>query len=203
MLRLRERRRSGWWKWVLLVVLAGGVWVSRSWWLTGVGEFLVRGQEPRQADVVIVLAGDGYGHRLLKGAELVRGGYAPLLLVDGPYLAYGVSEADLAGAWGVRQGVPREIMALLPMRVRSTVEEVQFLNQELGRRGVKRALVVTSNFHTRRARAVLERFGLKDVEYTVVAARDEDFDPKDWWRSRNAKKVLFLEYAKLVNWWLE
>ncbi len=81
--------------------------------------------------------------------------------------------------------------------------EVKALNTELERRGVKKALIVTSNFHTRRARAVFNYFGLKGTQYILIASRDEDFDPANWWQSREAKKTLLLEYAKLVNWWLE
>ena len=196
--------RTWWWRTAAVVaVLAAALWVTRVHWLRGIGEFLVRAEAPNTADVVIVLAGDGYGHRLMHGVGLVRQGYAPLAIVDGPRAAYGNSEADLAVAWAAAQGVPREILSPLRMGARSTVVEVLTLNRELERRKVKKALVVTSNFHTRRARAVFERYGLKGVQFTMVAARDEDFDPQNWWRSRDAKKVVLLEYAKLVNWWVE
>lgn len=203
MVQVKERRRLGWRKWVVAAALVAVIWASRGWWLRGIGDFLVESEEPQRADIVVVLAGDGYGHRLLKGVELVRGGYAPLVLLDGPLTAYGYNEGELAAGWAVKQGVPQEILATLPIRARSTVTEVEALNAELERRGVKKALVVTSNFHTRRARAVLNRFGLKSIQYIVIAARDEDFDPADWWQSRDAKKTVLLEYAKLANWWLE
>ncbi len=203
MVQVKERRRLGWRKWVVAAALVTVIWAGRGWWLRGIGEFLVRGEQPQRADVVVVLAGDGYGHRLMKAVDLVRGGYAPLVILDGPRVAYGSHEGELAADWAAKKGVPREILAPLPMRARSTVMEVQALNPELERRGVKKALIVTSNFHTRRARAVFNQFGLKSIQYTVIAARDEDFDPADWWQSREAKKTVLLEYAKLINWWLE
>jgi len=203
MVQVKERRRLGWRKWVVAAALVAVIWAGRGWWLRGIGDFLVESDEPQRADIVVVLAGDGYGHRLMKGVELVRQGYAPLVLVDGPRGAYGYNEGELAVGWAVKQGVPREILAPLPMRARSTVREVQALNVELERRGVRKALVVTSNFHTRRARRVFNRFGLQSIQYTMIAARDEDFDPADWWQSRDAKKTVLMEYAKLINWWLE
>jgi uncharacterized SAM-binding protein YcdF (DUF218 family) len=203
MVQVKERRRRGWRKWVVMAALVTVIWASRGWWLRGIGDFLVENDEPQRADIVVVLAGDGYGHRLMKAVELVRQGYAPLVLLDGPRVSYGSHESELAADWAVKQGVPREILALLPMRARSTVMEVKALNPELERRGIKKALVVTSNFHTRRARAVFNRFGLKSIQYIMIAARDEDFDPADWWQSREAKKTVLLEYTKLVNWWLE
>lgn len=203
MLQVKEKRRLGWRKWVATLVLAAALWASRGWWLRGIGEFLVRAEQPQRADLVVVLAGDGYGHRLMRGVDLVREGYAPLILLDGPRVAYGYDESALAAGWAVKQGVPAEILATLPMRARSTVAEVKALNVELERRGVKKALIVTSNFHTRRARAVFNRYGLPSIQYIMIAAPDEDFDPADWWLSRDAKKTLLLEYAKLLNWWLE
>jgi uncharacterized SAM-binding protein YcdF (DUF218 family) len=201
--QVKQARRFRWRRWAAVAALGALVWLGRTWWLRGMGEFLVRGEAPQKSDVAVVLAGDGYGHRLMRAVDLVRQGYAPIILVDGPLVAYGHNEAEMAIEWAIRQGVPREILAPAPMRARSTVAEVCNLNEELGRRGVKRALIVTSNFHTRRARQVFHRYGRKDIQYIVVASPDEDFDPADWWRSRDAKKVLLLEYAKLLNWWLE
>lgn len=203
MVQVKERRRRGWRKWVLAAALVAVIWVSRGWWLRGIGDFLVKSHQPQRADVAVVLAGDGFGHRLMRAVELVRQGYAPLVLVDGPRGAYGSSEGDLGVAWAVKQGVPPEILAPLPMRARSTVMEAQAVHVELERRGVKRALIVTSNFHTRRARAVFNQVRFKSIQYILIAAPDEDFDPADWWQSREAKKIVLLEYAKLVNWWLE
>ncbi|HEV2112670.1 MAG TPA: hypothetical protein VGR50_00900, partial [Terriglobales bacterium] len=57
-------------------------------------------------------------------------------------------------------------------------------------------------YHTRRARSVFRRYASRDIQYLFVAAPDEDFTPEDWWHSRDAEKVVFLEYAKLFDWWL-
>ena len=69
-----ERRRRSTSKILLLtlaVLLAAGVW-ARSWWLAALGSALVHDDGPAKADLVVVLAGDYYGHRILKAAELVR-----------------------------------------------------------------------------------------------------------------------------------
>ena len=58
--------------------------VSSPVWLGWVGSFLVKTDEPFHADMVVVLAGDWAGHRILKGGELVEQGYAPQVLVSGP-----------------------------------------------------------------------------------------------------------------------
>ena len=185
-----------------MVVILAGLYAGRTIWLRKVGEFLVVAQAPEPADLAVVLAGDGRGLRILKAADLVRQGYVQKVLVDGPRGMYGYDESKLAIQFAVDNGAPREIFIPLPMRVRSTIGESQVVDQELRKRNVRTALVVTSNFHTRRTGEVFRRLG-STIRYIVVAAPDEDFRPEDWWRSRDAQKVVFTEYMKLLYWWWE
>ena len=52
------------------------------------GEFLVHTETPSHADVIVVLAGDPSGHRILRAAELVKQGYASKVLVSGPAVGF-------------------------------------------------------------------------------------------------------------------
>ena len=202
----RAAHRNKGFRWVaaclLAVAVAGGVNAARTVWLRWMGEFLVRAEAPQAADVAVVLAGDGYGHRVMRAVELARQGYVKQILVDGPYEGYDLNEADLAIAFAVRRGAPKEILVPVPMPVHSTVAEARLIDEELQKRKVSKALIVTSNFHTRRARSVFDRIGSRHIQYRVVASPDEDFSPEDWWLDREGKKVLFLEYVKLAYWWL-
>ena len=63
--------------------------------------------EPGKADIAVVLAGDYWGHRLFNGAELVKQGYVPLVLVSGPPGFYGVNEADAAIQFAVDKDTRR------------------------------------------------------------------------------------------------
>ncbi|HZS49773.1 MAG TPA: hypothetical protein VFA54_02855, partial [Bryobacterales bacterium] len=65
------------------------IYAGRHLWLREIGEFLVVSDAPQNADIAVVLAGDGFGRRILKAAELVRQGYVPRVLVDGPRGMYG------------------------------------------------------------------------------------------------------------------
>src|SRR5689334_14215167 len=51
--------------------------------LWALGAMLVNAGPPRPADIAITMAGDQSGFRVLKGAELVRQGYVPKVLVSG------------------------------------------------------------------------------------------------------------------------
>ena len=169
--------------------------------LDGLGNFLVHASAPQKADIIVVLAGDGFGHRVLTAGDLVKQGYAPVALVSGPDGNYGNHECDLAIPYAVRAGDPESYFVHFEHHGRSTVEESQAIVKELHRRGVKRVLLVTSNYHTRRAGAIFRR-GAPDIDFIVVSAPDEFFDPDNWWKSREASKILLLEWTKTIADWL-
>src|SRR2546425_304943 len=111
------------------------------------GEFLVHIDPLVKADAVLVLAGDWNGDRILKGAELVKKGYAPIVFVSGPMAVYGLNEATMAINYAVRRGYPREIFLPMISGAFSTRDEVAFFGPELRRRGIHRLLIVSSDFH--------------------------------------------------------
>jgi uncharacterized SAM-binding protein YcdF (DUF218 family) len=168
---------------------------THPYWLRALGSALVREDTPVHSDLVVVLAGDYYGHRVLHGAELVRKGYAPKALVSGPDGFYGVPESDLAIAFAVRRGYPEELFVPAPHHAQSTREEAEFLAGELRRMGVRRYLLVTSNYHTARAARIF-RSRIPDIEMRVVSAPDQHYFPDLWWMSRNGRKLFVLEWQK-------
>lgn len=170
-------------------------------WFGLLGAFLVHDQPPFRADLIVVLAGDESGHRILKAAELVREGWAPHALVSGPFCCYGVHESEPAIAFAVRRGCPAEWFIPLPLEADSTREEAQWVRDELARRKVGRFLVVTSNYHTRRARSVYRKLYPED-RFHVVAAPDPFFAPHSWWHTRQGRKQFAIEWLKTVGGWL-
>jgi uncharacterized SAM-binding protein YcdF (DUF218 family) len=62
-------------------------------------------------------------------------------------------------------------------------------------------LLVTSNYHTRRA-ANLFRAAAPDLTFIPIAAPDQDFSPDSWWRSRQGQKTFLMEWEKTVAVWV-
>lgn len=193
-----QRRRILW-----LVALVGVAVCVAAYpvWLSALGRFLVRAEAPVPADAVLVLGGDSYGHRVLKGGELVRQGYAPRVYVSGGPGYYGVLESDLAVAFAVRHGYPQSVFVPVLHRSLSTREEARNILPELRRQGVRCLLLVTSDYHTRRAGAIFRSVG-PDLALTVVAARDEVFTSDGWWRTREGRKTVFYEVSKTLADWI-
>ena len=169
--------------------------------LQGLGSYLVRSEPPRKSDIAVVLGGDAYGGRILKAAELVRQGYAPLALISGPDGFYGYHECDLAIPFAEKAGYPESYFLHVEHEATSTEEEAQVIVAELRRRGVHHVLLVTSDYHTRRAGKIF-RHAAPEMIFDVVESPDFYFTPQGWWHSREGRKTFALEWSKTVAEWV-
>jgi uncharacterized SAM-binding protein YcdF (DUF218 family) len=170
--------------------------------LGALGSFLVKAEAPSKADIILVLAGDARGNRILKAAELVKEGYASKAVVSGPDGEYGHYECDLAIPFAVKAGYPESYFLHLENMARSTRDEARVSIAELRRLGAHRVLIVTSNYHTRRA-GRMYRDEAPDLDFHVVAAPDKYFTADGWWHNREGCKTLFFEWAKTLASWVE
>ena len=167
---------------------------------SALGSYLVHQDQPKHADLALVLAGDATGNRIIRAAELVRQGYVPKVVVSGPSGQYGLYECDLAIPFAVRAGYPESYFIHFEHDAHSTQEEAANAVAELKRLGARHVLLVTSDYHTRRAGRIL-RAAAPDIEFTVVAAPDQYFSAGGWWHNREGRKTFLVEWEKTVaNW---
>lgn len=175
--------------------------------LTLLGRSFVREDPLERADAIVVLAGDSaLGGRVQQAAEFYWEGWAAQLIASGPPLFAGFNEADLVLHQARRLGVPPTALSALRHRATSTLEEAEVLLPFLAANGFHRVIVVSSNFHTRRARAIyraLLRCHRYPVEVVVRAAPDARFAPDKWWKARLGVVTTGLEALKNVLTWLE
>lgn len=184
-----------------LVVFAALAYLTRNLWLPLAGYALIHSEKPEKADIVVVLAGDPYGHRLVKAAQLIQAGYAPAALVSGPPGMYGVNESDLAVQFIARKGYPAQWFIPFPDPSHSTKEEAEWVLRELQRRNVRSFLLVTSDFHSGRARRIYlaaEHAMGYTPTFRTVTAPDEFFHADSWWHNREAQKTVFIEWSKTL-----
>jgi uncharacterized SAM-binding protein YcdF (DUF218 family) len=192
-------------RWLVAAVFIALLVVATSrFWLAALGRYLVRAGPPAPADMIVVLAGDFSGNRILTAADLVRRGFAPQALVSGPSGAYGLHETDLAIPFAVQRGYPESYFVPLPSDDRSTRDEAADVLAALTKRHARRIDIVTSDYHTRRAGNIYRAWAPKlapGLEIHMVAAPDVYFTPDGWWKSRDGRKTFLLEWMKTVaNW---
>jgi len=184
-----------------LLAAAFAAYLSSRWWLPVAGTALVEDDGPAKAEIGVVLGGDYGGNRIERAAELIRAGYIPLALISGPPSLYGFHENDLAIPYIVRQGYPVAWFQGLPHNALSTQAEARVVLEELRRRKISSFLLITSDFHSRRAARTFRYVG-RSMGYLpsmrVVVSPDRLYRIDRWWQEREGQKAVFLEWTKTL-----
>lgn len=186
----------------LLLLLLGGAVILR--W--GGNLLIAPDSLPAHADALVVLTGSVHGEeaRRQEAFRLFGGGRADHLVLSAPNVMYlGEWVPDLMRRYVERVygSAPAGRVVLCPQNADSTLEEAQALRPCLEERGWSSIIVVTSNYHTRRARYgwyKAFRDAHPPVRIFVHGVFDGDFEPRDWWRNRRYAKTFLGETTKLV-----
>lgn len=185
-----------------MIVLAAALWLLSKPLLTAFGSALLESDPPQKAEAILVLGGDEAGFRITKAAQLAQAGYAPFVIVDGPKVLGG-HESDATIRYAEENGYPDSLFRplFLPPGVSSTRAESQYVGLYLKQENIKKILLVTSNYHTRRAASLMRKTN-PWLQVSVVPAPDQFFTPDGWWKEREGQKTFLLEWMKTVAAWL-
>ncbi len=155
--------------------------------------------EPEPSDAIVVLAGETSA-RPARGLELLRQGMAPHVFMDAETrdLIYDQRLVDIAQRY-VNSLPEANRISVCPIAGFSTLGEAGDVSRCLQSLGAHRVLIVTSEFHTRRARLIF-RHRLPQYQFSVAAAQDAQGLGNAWWTNREWAKTTFEEWSKLV-WW--
>jgi len=162
------------------------------------GYFLVCSDPPQPSDLILVIGGDFYGPRVLKGADLGLQGFAPLVLISGPPYGGNRSEAEFAIDFLTSRGYPKRLFQAFGIRSGSTISEAEEVCRELKRRGVHRVILVTSAYHSRRA-SIVYRLFCPGIHFVSVPAGDSHYDPRNWWQNQESRRLFFSECKKILG----
>jgi hypothetical protein len=162
------------------------------------GHFLIVNR-PQHAEAIVVLAGET-DRRPALGLQLLQQGYAPRMVLDVPANAKIYDETMLQIAQQYVRELPQaQSVVICPIYGLSTKAESQDVSQCLRTLGVHSVLVVTSDYHTRRALSTF-RHELPGMQISVAAATDPQQFGGAWWKHRQWAKLNFDEWLRLV-WW--
>ncbi len=183
-------------------MVAGAVlWFGYEPLLRAMGQYLVLAEPPSKADLIIVLGGDLSGTRAMKGCQLLKQGYAGELWLSGLPAIYGIAEGDLAREFVRKHDCVDDRITPIRERVDSTRDEAISLARMMTQRGVKRILLVTSNFHTRRAGNTFRQY-TSGVEIVTVSGDEVEFPVDGWWKYRHSRRTFVYEWLKTVSYWM-
>ena len=180
------------------------LYLARGPILRGVAHGWIVDEPLEKAQAIVVLGGDSRtGDRVRHAASLYKDGWAPRIVLSGAPIRTYFNETELMAREARELGVPADHLILAPSGANSTLEEALKLRPVLAEHNFRKVIVVTSNFHTRRAKQIF--LGVYRPRGTIVlvsAAPDRSFDPATWWQSREGRKLLFLELLKWsYTWW--
>jgi len=184
---------------LLFIVLCGTLYLARGPILRFVGQNWIVEDSLERSDAIIVLSGDNfYADRATRAAELYRRGMAPVVVASGRRLRPFAGNAELMVRDLSERGVPKDKIEAFAHDADNTREEAQALAQLAVRKKWRNVIVVTSNYHTRRARYIFDRVFPSTVKVRVASALDGDFDPEHWWQHHKSIKQLTRETTGLV-----
>ncbi len=154
---------------------------------------------PKKSDVIVVLAGET-NRRPERARQLLAQGYGQRMILDVPAAAkiYNFTQLQLAEKYIRDLPVP-EMVSVCPIYGLSTRDESTEAQMCIASVGGGSVLIVTSDFHTRRALSIFQRRG-PGHEYAVAASRDEEQFGVRWWRHRQWAKTTVDEWMRLI-WW--
>jgi uncharacterized SAM-binding protein YcdF (DUF218 family) len=185
---------------LVFALLLFAVYLVRRPILRTVGDYWVVEDLSAQADALIILSDDDFiGSRAARAADLYHEGRAPVIIASGrmmrPYAGVGeLMQRDLTD-----RGVPSSAIEIYRHHASDTLEEAQTLRSLVVQKGWRHVVIVTSNYHTRRARYIFQRVFPLGVQVDVASAKDPDFDISDWWEHKAGIKAFLHELVGMCE----
>lgn len=200
---------------VLLAVrrlaLAGilAIAIATAVFLPFAGRYLVREDPLAHADAIFVLDGTRV-ERWLEAVDLYKAGYAPVIVLSPGRMedaeailqARGIrypANAALARDAMVQMGIDASAVMLPQGSVDNTGQEADMLRALAAERGWRTVIVITSKYHSRRARFAFRReFRDSNTSVSLRLTRYDTSDPAHWWRHRPDIRYVLSELQKLL-----
>jgi uncharacterized SAM-binding protein YcdF (DUF218 family) len=158
------------------------------------------------ADAIVVLSGT-VETRIPRAADLYRQGYGPRILLteERPVNAFTeqihCSNSQMAGALFELLQVKCEVTRVPSLKggATSTFDEAYDLRDWAQKHNYKRIIIVSDNFHTRRALYAFNKiFRGTGIAVEAAGAPNDCFSENDWWKSDMGISCYVLEGIKYL-----
>src|SRR5207253_4126541 len=95
-------------------------------------------------------------------------------------------------------GVPEEMIVTAPMPVDDTFDDMRQVRELCVKRNWHSVIIVTSNYHTRRARLTARYMFGPNFQIAVVGSKHGGMDRSAWWKNNADVRTFLIEFEKLV-----
>jgi len=201
-----------------IIALVAAIGLLGAWSLMAplAADVLVVEKRIDNADALLILSGSAdYEQRSIAGAAQYMKGVASKVLITDDGQRGGWDDKEKGNPLFVERirrkliasGVPGDAIAQLPGTVSGTIDEAELLASSSEEMGLKRVVLVTSEFHSRRALWTFERVAAgraSGLEIGILNAPPDKRYPNrwTWWLSPRGVRTVAGEYVKFAAYWL-
>ena len=195
----------------VIFVVSLSFWCGRKAIFLYCGKYLLESVTPERSDVIVVLRGDTNFSRILTAAQLLQTGYSESVYISTALIDKSINQLKVHGV-----ELPSEQERLKSILIQlgiheekivvghrepggGTLGEIKRIRAMMIEQGFKKAIIVTSWYHTRRTNTICKRaFEGTDIRIFVVAARNDISNPINWWKYRYEAIHVMGEFPKLA-----
>lgn len=181
---------------------------AQTTWLASIAHWLDIGEEPTKVDHIVLLPGDE-NVRPFVAAALVKAGLARDILLPQNFPSPAVEDGlirhnhELTAEVLSRRGVAPEKLRVLSMKSDGTIDDARATQEVLDQEPSATVAVVTSFYHTRRARMSFRAvYGSRADRFLYISAPVTDLDPNHWWQSDTGTQIIATELVKVGLYWV-
>ncbi|HMD42775.1 MAG TPA: YdcF family protein [Candidatus Acidoferrum sp.] len=200
----QQQRKPHLWLWFSCFIFFAGFTT-----FLNLGRWLILEDPLEHASAIAVLSGS-MPSRALEAARIYRDGYAPevwlthstepgrtLAKLSVPFSAEDTYDKLIL----IREGVPESAIRILDPPILNTEDEINTIGQAVRAQPDRKVIIVTSNVHTRRTKALWNRLSAKQGRAIVRGLSDDSFDAARWWQSTTDVLDVVREVLGLLNVW--
>ncbi len=201
------------------MIAAGGLGLAFAAWIAiapFLADALIKDRPIEKADAIVILSGAAdYRQRADGGAYAYRAGVAQRILITDDGERGGWDDREKGNPFFVDRmraalqanGVPADAIEQLPGRVRGTDEEAEIVVRAAKERGYGSIVLVTSDYHSRRALWAFDRAAEKNGADLAIGLIRSPSGPRypgryTWWFTRRGWRTVAAEYVKFGYYWL-
>jgi uncharacterized SAM-binding protein YcdF (DUF218 family) len=170
----------------------------------GLGNYLIYENELDTAGVVFVLSGSPFD-RGNEAAKVFKNGFANRIICTGELVPHNFKvlglaypECRLTAVQIVNSGIDSAHVTTIPKGT-STKEEAEVILAYCLDQNIKKCMVLSSKFHTRRIKKTFKsKFGNKGIEVIIHGAPSSQYEESKWWQSEYGLLAVNNEYVKLI-----